>query len=575
VDSDLHISHLSLRASISVLKVCPSSGPSVKKHILPPALVLSTSPLLQDLALDSLLSLLEQLVLSEAVDFDELLSSLQGRLADDFGGAGGSIMRDVSTGSATSTGGSGGGSKQATSNLAKCIAVITAATTPANRDRVVANLIASLQSAGGGTDGSANVQEVQLALLASGDLGRKVNLSAMEGGVAQNLLNIYLSFFDSTSEDAKHAAAYALGRASVGAMDVFLPAILDALEQNSQKKQYLLLSALRELIHCYQTGGGAGGGDISSSVPLILPHLVNHCSDKEEGVRTMVAECMGSLTCLEPDVMLPRLQELVATHSGKDVAAAASAENEEETGGAAKKDALACWTVATAIKFAIAARADPSKLAGYMPSFLRLLSEKDLSVRNAALLMVYSSVHHTPELVAGLMQEHILPSLHELAQLNLKRVVDLGPFKHTVDDALPLRKAALSIFSTCLEKCPASIDIPAFMPILGKALGDVEDIQLQAHQIVISMCSRHPIPLVAAVETFVDPLQKTIDKKTGQKTGTELERAHEWIKSGLRTMTALSQLDGAMNCRKFSEFVERTKRNEKYHRFFVALEDER
>jgi len=566
VDSDLHISHLSLRASISVLKVCPSSGPSVKKHVLPPALVLSTSPLLQDLALESLLSLLEQLVVSDAVDFHELLTSLQGRLTNDIGG---NSTSGMGVGTSTSSS-SGGGSKQAVSNLARCIAVITAATTPSNRDKVVENLISSLQSAiAAGGDGGVGVsaQEVQLALLASGDLGRKVNLAAMAGGVAPNLLHIYLSFFDASSEDAKHAAAYALGRASVGAMDVFLPAILNALEQNSQKKQYLLLSALRELIHCYQTGGGADGGDISSSVPLILPHLVSHCSDKEEGVRTMVAECMGSLTCLEPGVMLPHLQELVATHGGKDV------DDNEEGGG--RKDALSCWTVATAIKFAIAAHADPSKLAGFMPSFLRLLSERDLSVRNAALLMVYSSVHHTPQLVAGLMQEHILPSLHELAQLNLKRVVDLGPFKHTVDDALPLRKAALSIFSTCLEKCPASIDIPAFMPILGKALGDVEDIQLQAHQIIISMCYRHPIPLVGAVEAFVDPLQKTIDKKTGQKTGTELERAHEWIKSGLRTMIALSNLDGVMNCRKFAEFVERTKRNEKYHRFFVALEEER
>merc|ERR1712083_580281 len=120
------------------------------------------------------------------------------------------------------------------------------------------------------------------------------------------------------------------------------------------------------------------------------------------------------------------------------------------------------------------------QLAQYMPSFLKLLEQKELGVRNAALLMVYSAVHHMPQLVAGLMKDLIMPSLYEVAELKLERKVDLGPFTHKVDDALPLRKASLSIFATCLEKLPASLDITAFMPVLAKALADVEDVQLQA-----------------------------------------------------------------------------------------------
>ena len=157
----------------------------------------------------------------------------------------------------------------------------------------------------------------------------------------------------------------------------------------------------------------------------------------------------------------------------------------------------------------------------------------------------------------------------------MERKVDLGPFTHTVDDALPLRKASLSIFATCLENLPASLDIAAFMPVLAKALGDVEDVQLQAHQIVISMCHRQPTFVVAAVEGFVDPLEKTMHKKQGQKTGTELERLHEWIKSALRAMVTLSKLEGAMNCRKFAEFFERTRMNAKFRPALEAINDER
>lgn len=214
-----------------------------------------------------------------------------------------------------------------------------------------------------------------------------------------------------------------------------------------------------------------------------------------------------------------------------------------------------------------------TELAPFMPTFLGLLQDDDLAVKNIALLMVYSAVHNTPQLVVPHMKEQILPQIEELAQLNMERKIDLGPFKHTVDDALPLRKAALSVFATCLEKCPSSLDVPAFMPVIAKALGDVEDIQLQTHQIVLTMCSRYPIALVGAADSFVAPLEKTVNKKKGQKTGTELERVYEWIKSGLRVMIAISKLDGAMTNREFAAFVDRIRKSTKHHPFLEAVED--
>mmetsp|Transcript_30518 Transcript_30518/g.46814 ORF Transcript_30518/g.46814 Transcript_30518/m.46814 type:complete len:1387 (+) Transcript_30518:134-4294(+) len=535
VDSDLHLSHLSLRVSISILKVCPACRPHVKTHVLPPALAISTSPLLQDLALESLLALLEQLVISDAVEFSDLLTMLRGRLDS---------KETIS--------------KHSLGNLAKCIGTITAVTNSSDREEVVDDILSSLETA-------SDPRNVQLSLLVSGDLGRVVDLSSMPG-VADRLLSIYINSFDSGSEEAKHAAAYALGHASYGAKSVFLSALLDALEKSSQKKQYLLLSALRDFIQCHQKSGSE---DISSTLPVIVPHLVTHSGDTEEGVRTMVAECMGSLTCLQPAPMLQKLQELVSAHSSISSEGGRVAEDSDS-----KKNVLVCWTVATSIKLAIAGRADAAQLSPFMQSFLKLLDQEVITVRNAALLMVYSAVHHMPQLVAGFMKE-IMQPLYEVAELKMERKVDLGPFTHTVDDALPLRKAALSIFATCLEKLPGSLDITAFMPVLAKALRDVEDIQLQAHQIVISMCMRQPTYIAAAVETFCDPLEKTINKKTGQKTGTELERANEWIKSGLRTMVALSRLDGSRNCRKFADFVERTKGNAKFRQPLEAIEEER
>ena len=534
----------SRRVAISALKVCPGCGAAVREHVLAKALALSTSPLLQDLALDSLLTLMEEIVTSGAVEFQDLMSLLRENLPQ------------VSS------------SKHAIENLARCIATITAVTTAENRQAVVFDKLAALEGARTPVDQVA-LKKVQLSLLISGDLGRMVNLTSGADGVAEKFLSIYMGYFESPSEDLKNAAAYALGRAAVGAQSVYLPAIVEALASNNQKKQYLLLSALRAFIQCSYLQ--AGGDGIAASLPVIMPHLENHCSDAEEGVRTMVAECMGSLVCMQSAPMLEKLCQMIDSHSRIDAPNGTVDPSDEVS----KKNALVCWTVATSIKLAIAGKADPSQMAAFMPRLLTLLNQKEIGCRHAALLMAYSATHHMPQVVAGLMKDLIMPTVYEVATFKLERKVDLGPFTHTVDDALPLRKTALSMFSSCLDHLPGSLDIGLFMPVLTKALGDVEDIQLQAHQIVMSMCARQPAYIVTAVESLVDPLEKTMHKKAGQKTGTELERLQEWIKSALRTMMALSKLEGAMNNRKFADLLSRTRANNKFESMLEAIGEER
>ena len=301
-DTDLHICHLSLSASNSILTARPSTGPLVKSHILPAALTLSKSPLLQDPALSSLLVLLEEMITSKAVTFDKLRDML--------------VEQMDNNGTKSS--------KQVVSNLAECISTIAAAATPAKQKTFLKSTIAAIKKSG-----DSNPHTTQLNLLVSGDFGRKVDLSAMPG-VAESVQKVYDESFDSSNEDIKHAAALALGRATVGAIDAFLPGILSALEESSGKKQYLLLTSLREFIHCYRE---TEGSDLSSSVSLILPHLEKNCENDEEGVRSMVAECLGSLACLEPKTILPVLKNLATKDTDKKV--------------------VVRWTVGSAVKFAI------------------------------------------------------------------------------------------------------------------------------------------------------------------------------------------------------------------------------
>ncbi len=371
-NSDLYIIHLCLQTSLSILEKNSSCAASVHQYLLPAVLQLCSSSSLQDKALDSLLAVFQKLIQYNIIGFDELLASLHSNLP--------TVPKTVDEKMAHNE----SSTKKVIGNIAKCMATITSSANETERNGVVSNLMTSLES----EVTTKNLYNVILALRMSGDLGCIIDLNTIES-VGEKLLNIYSTSFDSQFEDVKNAAAYGLGRASVGSLDLFLPNILSALEKTAEKKKYLLLSAVRELIHCYRLGYGK---DISQIAVQILPHLKYHFASNEESIRAIVADCMGSLACLKPDV-LHELQELQTNNSN---------------------DALICSTVATSVKLAISGGCDWKKILPFMPTYLALLNAEDLNVKNAALLMVYASFHHNPELVLPLMENQIQPALFEV-----------------------------------------------------------------------------------------------------------------------------------------------------------------
>lgn len=43
-------------------------------------------------------------------------------------------------------------------------------------------------------------------------------------------------------------------------------------------------------------------------VELVWSLLLKHCECQEEGTRNVVAECLGKLTLIDPETLLPRLK---------------------------------------------------------------------------------------------------------------------------------------------------------------------------------------------------------------------------------------------------------------------------
>ena len=372
-NSDVYIIHLSLQASLSILDKSTTCITVIQKYLLPAVLQLCTFSSLQDKALDSLQAVFQKFIVSNIIAFNELLTLLHSKLPKVP-----QTVEEKEAHSETST-------KKVIGNIAKCMATITSSASEVERKEVVSNLMTSLES----TVTTDNLYTIMLALRMSGDLGCIIDLNSMEN-VGEKLQNIYIASFDSQFEEIKNSAAYGLGRASVGSISTFLPKILSALEQNNEMKKYLPLSALRELIYCHRLGFGS---DITPIVGQVLPHLKHNFADKEEGIRTMVADCMGSLACLKPNDILPELQDLYKDNPS---------------------DALICWTVATSVKLAVSGGCDVKTLLPFMAIFLELLKADDLNVKNAALLMVYASVHHNPQLVLPFMENQVQPALLEV-----------------------------------------------------------------------------------------------------------------------------------------------------------------
>jgi cullin-associated NEDD8-dissociated protein 1 len=572
-DADLHLSHLALLLSLEVLEASPqATGPVVQQHVSPNVLRLAASPLLQGYALRSLLSLIDAMVEAQIPGMGPpTLTSAFEEIALHYPATASLSLSSSSPSQPPATASRGNAApKQVINNLAVCMARVAAhpRTSPvevaAFSDRLVLNLR------------SPEDPVRHLALSAMGELGAQQDLST----AVPKLQSIILESFEAGgNEEIKTAAAYALGRVTAGNLDVYLPLILQRLARDgagpggkkgeggsaeatdsqgspgSKPQQYLLLLSLKEVILTYTLYGK----DFSPHVSVVLPCLLEHSWCREEGVRNMVAECLGALANIDPTNVFATLEACV---------------REERKGGSEEEgkeqDKYLQGTVASALKFSLSSSPSTAALGvevggGQAAVYLAreeagktLLKEtvsralnihvdektgtaEDLEVIRATLLLVNAAAHHQPKVLLPFFQTHAVPLLFKSLDLRLLRKVNLGPFTHTVDDGLPLRKTGLATVATLLDTLPSVLDLPAFMPHLAKGLEDKPDVQLLAHQILIKAARTSPSSLLASFDALLPPLESLAGKQLSETTvGSEADRALDSIRSAMRALIALS-----------------------------------
>lgn len=429
-------------------------------------------------------------------------------------------------------------SKHSVLNLARCIAATCVVTSEANRQSAFAKFAGDISSA--------DEKNKIVALYSLGEFGRQINLK----GYA-DVKETILQNFSANGEEVKAAAAYALGSICVGNTEEYLETIMHKLEQGVNS--YLLLSSLREVISDHAASPQHG---FTVYIDRVLPVLKKMSEREEEGVRNMVAECLGKLTITNGDKLIPVVMELCGSAS-----------------------VGSRWTGVTSLKYALTASANPAaveKLFSHIAPFLKALQDEDLNVRRAALLALNTGAHHHAHFWIPYVRDPIFPALVAATEIKLERTVDLGPFKHKVDDGLPIRKAAYSCVDTLIETLPQQLDIVSFFPHLQQGLRDQDDIQMLSHQILVKICHVQPGSVVGALDLLVEPLEKTANKKVKEdQVGTEVERAKDLIRSALRAVDAISSVRDTDSHPKFSVFFETVKKNKSLAPQLEAIKNER
>ncbi|KFP29377.1 Cullin-associated NEDD8-dissociated protein 1 [Colius striatus] len=514
-ENDMHVSQVAIVFLTTLTKVYPSCISKISGSVLAEILQLVHSPLLQGGVLNAITDFFQALVLTQtaAVGYSELVQQLTAP-----------VYRP----------GPAAVHKQAYCSVAKCVAALSAAC-PKEAPATVNQFIQDVKS----PKSSSAVQV--LALLSLAEVGRATSLSAQ-----RELKAVILEAFTSPSEEVKSAASYALGNVSVGNLGEYLPFMLK--EIGSQpKRQYLLLHSLKEVI------SACPADSLRPYVEDIWALLFKHCECTEEGTRNVVAECLGKLTLVNPSELLPRLKKQLPSGSPH-----------------------ARSTVVTAVKFTIADQPQPidALLKGCIGDFLKTLQDPDLNVRRVALAMFNSAAHNKPSLIRELLKA-VLPSLYSETKVRreLIREVEMGPFKHTVDDGLDVRKAAFECMYTLLESCLDQLDIYEYLNHVEDGLKDHYDIRMLTFIMLARLCTLCPNAVLQRLERLIEPLRATCSTKV--KAGSvkqEFEKQDELKRSAMRAVAALLTIPEVEKSPVMAEFSSQIRANPEMASLFESIQ---
>lgn len=328
----------------------------------------------------------------------------------------------------------------------------------------------------------------------------------------------FTSHFGDNSERVKLAAAIALGRVGAGNVKVYLPKILDALTQG---KQYLLLHSVKELLH-----HSTAEEEIKPYTAKLWANIIS--SGQAEDNKVVGAECVGRLAIIDPQAYLPQLQAFLAD-----------------------KNPSIRGMVISALRY-VFSDTEPSYnayLQNYITPILEtMLADIDLENKRLSLSAFNSAVHNKPDLVLPSLPS-LLPFVMQASvpRPELIREVQMGPFKHKVDDGLEIRKGAYETLYTLLES-PASrqkIDMLVFYDRIVAGISDEHEIKILCCLVLSKLLVIAPAESARRLDALSAPFRGVLAFKPKENAvKQELEKMVEQQKAVVKVSVSFNKVIG-------------------------------
>jgi len=363
-------------------------------------------------------------------------------------------------------------------------------------------------------------------LLILGEIGREADLSEHKG-----VDEVVFGAFESKSDTVQNAASFALGNIACGNMGKYLKNVL-TLIKDKENQRYLLLQSMKEII-ARHSNRPQTVQSFQPYVDIVTPILFENAESKDEGVRGMVAECLGRLAIINSSKILPLLESEVKSEKPFTRA-----------------------VIITALRYTLSGGTDALMLKDLLSKFLVLLKDTDLIVRRQTVLTVNALAHANVELLGNLLKSDILPVLYAETNPNEKlvRQVDYGCFKVSVDDGLPIRKAAFQALETLLDVAPHRLDMKEYVNEIQKGLNDHDDIQIVTYNILHSIATWHGASLLQLIDEMPTAIMKSVRQKLKEVKEKEPERAQAVLRTAVRALFAMRHIPGVEICTKFTDF---------------------
>ncbi|KAK9473498.1 armadillo-type protein [Dipodascopsis tothii] len=280
--------------------------------------------------------------------------------------------------------------------------------------------------------------------------------------------------FDSPSAKVQTAAAHALGALAARDLDT-LPHALALLEAARGRAVLLHLAALKETI--------AQAGELGRHADSVWALLYSlDLAAEDDGSRSMAAECLGRLAVSSLDHYMPEIERKLRDDS----------------------DIVRSVTI-SALRYILADETawQADSVRAVMLTFFTLLTDASAANRRLVLTVLTATLHTHPLLVTP-YEASLLPLL--FAETNVRpelvREVQMGPFKHRVDDGLDGRKAAYEALHALLTAGSATVALDDVCARALAGLDDDHEIKVLSCLILTALARQAPATVAAAIDVL-------------------------------------------------------------------------